>query len=267
MRANRRSSRSFDDLAPAPQQLAEEDIELLIHYLDNVQMEFGQSRAADGVISVQELEQAFRRTRRQKPGRDDELDAKQALESLMSIIAAAGVSLVEWFQCISQHASADTAGFADSSTDDRQITRADLARGMKRLQRQLQADGRHAAASIVAGADLTRLFKLMDEDCSGEISLKEVVLACRIERFKAKSFTQMVRVSAMMRLLEDHMSTHGLRICDLYSLMDKDNDQSLTRDELRAGLAAIIEETQQRRAERARRARAGEALRLREAQR
>ena len=52
-----------------------------------------------------------------------------------------------------------------------------------------------------------------------------MTLACQVERIEAENAAHMLRVSALLQLLEEHMTRHGLRIRDLFSMMDKDRSQ------------------------------------------
>lgn len=58
---------------------------------------------------------------------------------------------------------------------------------------------------------------------------QEVLIACSIERMRARAADRMERVAELLQSIEEHIASQGLRIRDLFRLMDKDHSAGGSR--------------------------------------
>jgi hypothetical protein len=52
---------------------------------------------------------------------------------------------------------------------------------------------------------------------------QEVMIACNVARMRARADDRVQRLSDLVAAIEEHLLSQGLRIRDLFSLMDKDH--------------------------------------------
>ncbi|CAM9176650.1 unnamed protein product [Discosporangium mesarthrocarpum] len=146
---------------------------------------------------------------------------------VFSVIKNNGMSVVDWFDLMDR-----------MKCSNGRITPVELARGM----RMLQTHGGGKGQAVLSMPQINSLFHYMDADRSCSLDLKELAMACNIERFKTKGYEEMLLVFTMMQDLEDYMAVNGLLIQDLFSHLDKDKSQGLSRGQMRCGFQSTIEE-------------------------
>jgi Ca2+-binding EF-hand superfamily protein len=211
-------------------QMSTHDLNMLVKYLDDIKLDFkGSGRPLDGMITLPELEAAFRRTRRQQ-----HMAERASLRSLIEFTTAAKMSLAEWFE--------EMDSSIGGRHQDGMVNRREVQIGMNKLAERLKQQKMHAAALAAEELNLKKIFKAMDEDQNGTISLEEIVVACNVEVYKNAMNRDAMKVFELMHILEEHMTRHSLRIKDIFRRLDVNGSDTLSSAELRCGLASILEE-------------------------
>eukprot|EP00752_Nemacystus_decipiens_P007651 g6840.t1 len=220
-------------------------VDLLVDFLDGIQVEFGSKPRRDGVVSYQELEMAFRRVRRRYTQERKASKVKPIIAELLQAIEGNGMTLRAWFEVM------------DSLAINNMVTQAELSSGMRVLQSH---NSSRKKQPVLSADKIQELFVYMDANHDGTLELNEIALACKMERFKSQSSETMKVVTSMMQALDDYMGVHFMKIRDLFVHLDKDQSDGLSRAEIRCGFHAIQAEAKRRNEAAARRKR-HEALR------
>jgi len=199
-------------IAMQPDSFAPEEIERLAKFLDP---------SGDGEVDLEELEKAFRKARRARSEKPMVEEGKRLLHRLKNLLESKNMAVGTWF------VSMDSAGAAKS---DGNCSMRELGLGLKKL-----------APGLFTDTDILKLVRFMDPSGEGDLSIEEAEDSFKRLEIVSEEEITMDAVGDTMIRLENFMKDKGMRLFDFFASMDKGGDNSVSTEELVAGLTALSE--------------------------
>jgi len=224
-----------------------DEIEKAVLYVDS----FGDG---DGQISLEELELAFKRSRRAMATQAEEMRGRKLMKRLRYLLELLGMDIPTWFQTMATSCRHRENGVEVVS--DGLISALELKQGLGRMASSLitnkQRRRRRKDGSInpyeFSTRDIVCLMRYMDPNGDGDLTLEEVEDAFE----RAKQPPEAVQIQSecgqVLKDLWEQMKVHNMRVVDLFSMLDVDGSGSINTCELEKGIRKLNEKPAQERA-------------------
>ncbi|GMH70845.1 hypothetical protein TrST_g2624 [Triparma strigata] len=203
------------------------EIDVVVHFMDP---------GGDNCISLDEMMDAFRKSRRAKAVEKTTNKGRKVLRRILNMIKMLDLTLVDFFDIV------DGVGKNDGS-----ISIKELKIGVKHLtamaRHMLLKEGKEEESMSKAYKELSEseavlLMKVADPSGEGELSLEEFKKAVEQSQELTEAQRIEARVGGVFKKLEKLMKDKGLRLQDLFLLFGGD-DGSITGQELKEGLVKL----------------------------
>jgi len=174
-------------------------------------------------ISLDELENGFRKVRRARQSKDEEAAARRLMNTFEFLLKLKRLTPKAWFKLM------DTS---QANKGDGKLTRLEFETGMARTCEEL-------GATLFLKHELQSMVKYMDPNGDGDLSYMEVQNGFEKIHRSSESSDVILKSGPIMLYLLDFMHDQQIRVRDLFNFMDLRNKKVVEIENLCDGLDRI----------------------------